>query len=462
MAELNATILDRVRLNASNDYQQRIPLAAVDGVDAVQKALSEPYNGRFYNEFQDGLVTVLGQQRANQLNWGNPLSKFKGDHFLDGKSFQDYAVGLVSAQQYDQFDTAAILRQNKVDIHSAFYSVNRRVVYPITVNESMLRQSFLREGGLNDFINMVLQAPVTSDEYDEYNFMLQTFAGANQRTPFYNIQSTIADESNPTDQEIKTLSRRIRSTVMEMGVSPNGLYNGFGVPTVSAPGDLVMITTPGILAAMQVNVLADAFNKTEVEFKQEMIVVNQLPWAGVHAIVVDRKAVIAGDSLYTIEGFRNAGTLTSNYFLHHHGGYAISPMHNIAVFSNTADSQVGVIDFELTGIDAALAVNGEAVTTAKRGSLVDVVVTATGDVDPDNELFRVPNNWTWSIASGVDADGHVSPRTFIDSNGRLHVGRDLEVGAVLTITVTSAYLNPSAVIGAPTVTVSDTVTLTVG
>ena len=466
MSELNSTVVDAVWLVGSNDYQQRVPLTSdylnpQDGLDAVHKALTEPGNGNIWNEFETNLLVVVGKQLVHQLNWSNPLSVFKKDHFVGGKDFEEYAMNFIKGEAYSQEDTAAILRQNKVDVKRATYSVNRRVRYPITVNPDMLSASFVNgSNGLNDFLNATLNAPVISDQYDEYRFMLQAFAAANLRNAFTNIQVTIADPENPTEVEIKKLSRKLREVGLQMKTTPNGRYTGFGVPTISQTEDLVLITTPAIRASMSVDVLASAFNRDEADFVNDMILVDELPWADAWAILVDRKTVIAGDSLLSMTSFNNGATLTTNFWLHHHGGYAISPFGNVAVFSNSAASAIGVQTVEVTAITAKFVdAAGTTVTTAKPNSRTQLVVEGVGTIDPTNELFRIPGTWTAELSTS-NPDG-ISSRNYVDSNGVLRLYSDVKAGDVITATVTAAYYNPSNPVGQSTTPITTEVTITV-
>ena len=463
MATNNATILDRVRLTASSDYQQRIPLGVTDGAEAVQKALLDINNGQLFNEFVKGLTLQIGVQKAKQLSFTNPLAVFKTDKFLNGKTYQEYATRLIKPLQYNPRDPAGVLRNYDLPVESYFYKVNRKVVYPVTVNADAVKASFNNvESGLNDYLSLMLRAPWTSNQYDEFRFMLNTLAAANAHRPFYNVQCSIADVNNPTEVELKRLSRKLREFARKQAIAPSGLYNGAGIPTLVEAKDLVLFTTPEIYAGLEVEVLADAFNQTRVDFENRIIMVDEFPWAGTHAILADKEAIIAGDSLLKMTSFPNAYTDTENFFLHAQGGYAISALSNVIVFSNTVSTQVGVVEVELTSIEATWgegAVEAPADTfTAEAGTLVELIVTATGTIDPENSNFVVPSNYTVEITSDA---GDVSPRTYVDSTGMLFIDSATPSGSTLTVVVTAAYRNPSAALGTPTTAVTSTIELAI-
>ena len=68
MAVKNSTILDQVWLSATNDYQQRIPRASQEGVTKVAKALFQPMNRNYYNEFVNALINRIGLTVVRQLD----------------------------------------------------------------------------------------------------------------------------------------------------------------------------------------------------------------------------------------------------------------------------------------------------------------------------------------------------------------------------------------------------------
>ena len=68
-----------------------------------------------------------------------------------------------------------------------------------------------------------------------------------------------------------------------------------------------------------------------------------------------------------------------------------------------------------------------------------------------------PESVTYEV--GVTRDGAAvdSYRTYVDEYGVLHLGEDLEVGDVVTVTCTSTYVNPSG----STTAMADDVTATI-
>ena len=458
MAVNNATIMDAILLEASNDYYNRVPQASVDGIQAAQNAVLG--NNRLFNEFVHNMAVLIGSQKANILRYSNPLSIFKSDAFKDGKIHMEYGTGFVDPMQYDPLATHRVLGNYELDVETAFYAVNRKVLYPVTVNPKQVRSAFNNvESGLNDYISMMVNAPWISNEYDEYRFMLQTLAVANASHPFYNVQSTISDINNPTADEAKGLSRKIRTYAEKLGLQPSPLYNGMALPTLTPKENLVVITIPEVKAALDVEVLADAFHIDKTDIAQRIVTVDEFPWAGVWAILADKELLLAGDFIQEIDGFYNPASLTQNYFLHAQGGYGVNAFKNAIVFSNTASTQVGVVEVELDSISAWVELNDGTISTeVLPNSLNHFKVSTTGTIDPANDNVLVPSTYTVKILNGTQ---EVSPRTFVNSAGHLVIGSDVAAGTTLTIQVTAAYRNPSAALGTPTTPITASVTVDV-
>jgi hypothetical protein len=87
------------------------------------------------------------------------------------------------------------------------------------------------------------------------------------------------------------------------------------------------------------------------------------------------------------------------------------------------------------------------------GDTVQLTITLDGSItNNDDGVFEVkPNAATFLVTvarttgEGADATttGVNSSKTRVDRNGVLHVAEDLVEGDVITVTATSAYINPS-------------------
>lgn len=440
----NHEALNVIYKNSSQAYRDRVPVATQANISDVYDSITDPTNGNIWNEFETGLVNLVGNQIVRDWTWQNPFAIFKKDGLLPmGAVIEEIAFDLTEAQGYDVRDDNVFKIQPQ-KVYSAFHKVNRKDRYQVTILKEELRAAFNSPTGLNDFINRKLSIPGKSDSYDEYLIMRNLLGLAAEKNDLHNVQVTIADPSNPTPEELRKLSTQIRATAKKMGVVPTGRYNSAKVKTVSRPEDLVLFLTPDMVAAMDVNVLADAFNISRADFASRVIELDEIPIPGVHAILVDTSWFVAGDYLREVTNFWNAKTFANNYYLHHWAIYSVSPFGNAVMFGEAPTSTHDEAEATLTGITAHFEdAAGDTQTTFSYGDKLDIVVMPEGTVSPQDVDLSVPGAATFEIKV-ADAAGEAirkTSRTYVDRYGRVYVQKGLEAGATVTVDATSTIVD---------------------
>ena len=166
MAVNNQTILEKVYLSATNDYQQRIPDPTQNAISATMDALFDPMNRRYYNQFIDALVNRIAFTYVRGKAWRNKLAPFKGPKLNYGSTIQEIAPKWVKAHSYDD-EATTLLKMHRPEAQAWYHSQNRRDRYEITVNHDELRTAFTDEYGLNNLVAKIMQVPSNSAEYDE-------------------------------------------------------------------------------------------------------------------------------------------------------------------------------------------------------------------------------------------------------------------------------------------------------
>lgn len=462
MATNNTTILDNVWLNASSDYQQRVPQASQAGVDAVRDVLFANGNRSYFNEFHEGLINRIGTSFVNMWSWSNPLAAFKREALDYGSTIQEIAVDLIKASGYN-FEDNNLFKRNPAMVYEAFHTVNRKDKYLVTINAAELKAAFTSEYGLNELLARELAVPGLSDEYDEYRIMVQLIGRAFAEGELYKVATPFANPLAPTGEELKAMSAAIRAHAGQLKF-PSGRYNAKGVPTVTRQEDLVLITTPEVLAYLDVNVLADAFHIDRTDFANRTVVIDQFPMAGVYAMLADRNWLVCADYIRETETFRNAASMEINFYYHHWGVYSTSPFSNAVIFGDLEGTQNAVVNVELASISANV-VNGDGtkVNAFSYGDDLQLEVTGKATVSPENDRFVAPSGYTADIklatAEGVAIERNVN--TALTRTGSLRVQEGLKAGDKITIVATSTYVNPSGDGKKPTAPKKSTTTLTV-
>lgn len=461
MAVKNSTILAKVWLNGTNDYQQRVPDPTQSNVSQTMKCLFSPMNGNLYNQFVDGFVNLIGQQRVNQSIWENPFTPFKGASLQYGSTIQESAPRWIKAHAYD--DAAEdLLRMERPEFAVWYHSMNRQDKYPISVVKPEIQQAFRDEYGLNRVINSIMNTPINSDNYDEYLLMLNLIAEYEHRWGFFkhNLSAFPTDEA--TGKELLTALR----TYAELLKFPSTLYNAadLNVPVFAKPNELVLLISASASASVDVNTLSGVFQLDKAEIQYRKIVVPDLPVPNAVALLTTDAFFVCNDIVYETGSFYDPNTLSTKYILHHWEIVSASPFVPAILFTTDAGTEIPTVTQTVTGLQLSAAPE-----TVKPGETVQLTPTIQGSLSPDDndELAVSPDAATWSVAAtrttGEPSDQTtvavpLNSRTYVDKYGVLHVQKTkLQTGDVITVTATSTYINPSGATTEYTATATVTV-----
>ena len=456
MAVNNSTILDRIWLAGTNDYQQRIPPTTQNDIAATQAALFAPENLNLYNQFVDALVNRIGSTYVHQQEWRNPLRIFKKDMLRYGDKAQEIAVKWIRSHSYAD-DREDVFKMYRPDANVWFHTVNRREFYPITVNREELEFAFTEEYGLNSFVAGIMQAPQNSDEYDEYRIMLELLAYYEDNFGFFKHTLSAAPTDEATAKELLVELRAYAGNLR----FPSSRYNAGlikDVPVFANPDELVVLMTPRTNAVVDVMALAAAFNMDRETIQQRIVMVDEFPVPNAVALLTTTDFFQCRDKLNQTTSQYNPLTLGTNYFLHRWGMYSVSPFVPAILFTTDTGTSIPTVTMTPDGITLA-----SAFETASAGDDVQLTINLTGAVSPEGHPIEVlPDAAIFDV--GVtrtnDDDETIavnSVRTWVDEYGVLHVGEDLLADDVITVTATSAYLNPSGSTTKYTATVQVTV-----
>lgn len=430
----NVALLDAVRRDASTDYQRRIPLATQSGVQSVLGGLTT-YRPA-WNEFLDALINRIGSVVARNISWQNPLAEFKRGMLEYGDTIEEIQVGLLTAHTYDpdrEYMEKDIFGQEVPDVESNFHKVNRQNFYKISVNEDLLKRAFLDGNGLSTFVGQLLEAPSTSDQWDEFLLTTRLFAEYEAQGGFYHVNvPDVRDIASGAD-DAKVALRKMRAMADTLKFVSTK-YNTAHMPTFARPDELVLFVTPEFNAAIDVEALAAAFNVDRTKMPSRVVVVPQEHFniEGCQAVMTVTDFFVIADQLLENTSQPNPVGLHQNYFLHHWQVVSASRFVPAVMFWTGADDEVVQVSTPVTGI-ATLNVQdkeGDTVTSVTRGALYAVVPEGAA-VPEDADTTAV----LWSVS------GHQSNKTFITNTGVLHVGSD-EPSESVKVTARSVWIDP--------------------
>lgn len=445
----NEEFLNRMRSDMSMEYQNRVPEATKANVKATMELLSD--NRPLYNEFVDALVNRIGLVIGRGMIYTNPLAIFKMGMLQYGNTIEEYGVGLLKAHTYDTDREALekeIFGQELPEVVASFHKINRQEYYKITINENLLMRAFLEPNGLSDFTTRLMQAPASSDAWDEFLLMCRLFAEYENNDGFFKVNVPDITAITSDEKAAKSVVRAIRSMTGTMQF-PTPLYNAAGLPVFARPDELILFATPEFQAAMDVEALAAAFNPDKLTTPRIITIpASQFAIKGAQAILTTKDFFVVADTKIQIEQARNPVKMHTNYFLHHHGIISASRHVNAVLFTTEPGTETESIETPVTSVTAIEVTDrsNTTVTDVKRGEIYNLLASAvTTPEGGDNDAV------IWKV------EGSTAPRTHVKQTGVLHVG-GTEGAESLKITATATWVDPD---GLTRVGLSSTTTVTV-
>lgn len=438
MAVDNRTIINQVFLRATSDYQQRIPQATQGTIAQTVRKLFDIQNRPYLNQFMDILVNRIGFTYVHQQSWDNPLSVFKRPKLNYGSTIQEIIPAWVKAHQYRD-DVETLLKMYRPEAGVNYHTQNRRDKYPITVNAEELRSAFVDEYGLNQLVAGIMQAPINSDEYDEYRIMWNLISEYEAGTGFYKHHM----DSAPNDEETaKAFLKQLRAYRRYFSY-PTANYNAPGVDIPVFEKDLsrmVLFIDPQTEASIDVDALAVLFHMEKAEVQSRVIVLDTMPVPNAFALLTTDDFFVCADTLYENASFYNPETLSTNYFLHHWGVYSVSGFVPSVLFTTGKGTETPVVTMTTSGFTAEAA----SATVAPGGTL-EITTDLVGTIEPSGyDIEVLPDSAVWSVAGTLGgAPVKLRANTYVDEFNTLHVAKTEKVGTELLLTATSTYVNPS-------------------
>jgi hypothetical protein len=438
----NIELLNAIRGVGSLDYQRRIPAADKSNIQEVVNDLRN--NRPAWNEFSDSLVNRVGLELYKNRIWSNPLAKFKIGMLEAGDTIEEIMVGLVEAKRYDPDRDELereLLGQERPRVDASYHKINRMDRYKITVNEVLLKRAFDNEFGLNRFVNGILDAPQTSDNWDEFLLMASLFKEMWRTGSFFKIAIPDISSATSNGDDARVSLRRMREVAENLQFISER-YNAAHMPTAANPEDLELFITPEALAAQDVEALAGAFNIEKANFSARTTVIPKEHFniPGAQAVLTTRDFFVVADTYMDTRQFQNPAGLTTNYWLHHHQVISASRFVPAILFTSAEEGTVIDLDtYEVTSTVAPTVTdrNGQTVTKVQRGEVYNVdSVAVTTPAGGDNDAVRYV------------LTGNESERTWITHTGTLVVAPD-ESAQSLTITdvaVDNEYISNSATV----------------
>ena len=314
-------ILNTIRDNASQAYQDRVPEATRNNIEEVGEAITDLNNAVVYNEFVTTLANMIYAPMLIKKSWQNPLGKFKKGKKTFGDTVEEVYNNFIKAQTFDQTGSG-LLTRHLPDTKVVFHRMNRQDSYVLTDSPEALAKAFKSYEGVAEYLENLFTTLRNSAELDEYILMRQLFAEAyeNNAMVVVAVADPTASKQN-ADDFIKTV--KTVSGDMTFANSNNNAYltaqsdDNKPIVTFSKLDEQVFIIDNPTNVSVAVDSLAYAFNKSVLEWNQtQKEVIDAFPIEGMVAALVDRNFFQVYDDLFTFREFENGLGLYRNHILH--------------------------------------------------------------------------------------------------------------------------------------------------
>lgn len=428
-------ILNAIRNTATQAYRDYVPVATQ--MPSNSKTIGEimMQYPAIQNEFVSALVNRIALTLVRNMSFSNPWSIFKKGVLDYGETIEEIFVELAKPFQYDPENAYKTeLRRQLPDVRAAFHAINYKKFYKVTIQQEELELAFLSWQGVDNLIIKIVDSLYKGEEYDEFlvmKYMLARHIVLGHLYPVAPSGSTMTTAA----KDYKAISNSL--------LFPSTLYNMSGVRNVTPRDDQYLIMTAEADAAMDVDVLAAAFNMDKAEFMGHRILIDSFSTfdterlddlfaddpnyvaltedeiailGNVNAVLVDKNWFMIYDNLLKFSEKYVGEGIYWNYWYHVWKTFSVSPFMNAVVFANATSSVTEVI---VSPSEASISVE-------KAGTVIhlNAEVTTTGFAN---------KQVVWSLDSVAEGIAR------IDESGNILVTSVPEEATTITATATSVF-----------------------
>lgn len=394
----------------------------------------------YQNAFLNALVNRIGRVLVTSRMWENPWAVFKKGKLEYGETVEEIFANIAKPHAYDPAKAESeVFKREIPDVRAAFHTMNFQKFYKVTISNDQLRQAFLSYGELTDLIARIVDTLYTSMQLDEYLVMKYMVCREALNGGIYVVKTgpITGAGADPTDAVKKYREYTNNLTFLK------STYNRAGVRNSTPVERQVIIVPNAAEATIGVDVLANAFNISQVDYLGRRIAVDSFDFDA------DDTARLAelfeGDSSYTpftgaeiaslqainaakfdpdwFMVFDNFEQFTENYngqglywqyFYHVWKTFSASPFANAIVFTSQ-DNAIKQVQVSPASSNAVVGTSVQLTATVTGTGLIDKSVTWTMEGSAD-------------LASGTTIDA---------GTGLLHIAADETVGTTITVTATA-------------------------
>ena len=389
-----AKVFNVIRENMSDVYMQTLPSATADNIQTISNILFNDAYQPMLNEFVTNLVNRIGLTIIRNKSFNNPLSVFKKGSMPLGTDIQDIYENPAQAEQYEINNTAMakLLTITDPDTHVAYYRRNRKDLYTKTISRENLQGAFVSWTDFENYISSITTSLYSGNYIDEFKLTKGLIDGA------YDNGKIIVDQVSAVTNEAtaKAFVKKARALFNKMKL-PSTDYNAYSkfsgakgeITTWTDEDRFVLIVTSDVMAEVDVEVLARAFNIENSKFLGRVIEIDHFANSEIQAVLCDESWLQIYDNLLRFDEFYNARVMAWNEYLHAWGTFAICPFANAVCLSTATPKPATAVS--MSSSDIAGASVGDTAT----GTITTTPADATSNI-----TYKSSNDGVATIVKG--------------------------------------------------------------
>ena len=347
-----------IRENSTTVFMELVPSATEGNINEIKNILFNDSYQPQLNEFVNNLVNRIFLTIIENKQFTNPLALFKKGSVPLGVDIQELYTNPVNAEAYELSNTAMadILAITVPDTHVAYYRRNRKDKYKLSISRENLYGAFISWEKFEEYIVSVTTSLYSGNYIDEFEYTKKLVDGA------YNQNKVICEVvSKPVDTSTaNAFLKKVRALYTKMSL-PSTKYNSYSLMTGDADKKIktwtekeriVLITTADVLASVDVDSLAGAFQLDKKDFLSRVYVVDEFENDEIVAIMCDESWFKIYENLLRFDQDYNASCMVWQYYLHAWSTFAISPFANAICL--TTEQVVPVEEISISDVSATV------------------------------------------------------------------------------------------------------------
>lgn len=374
-------VFNVARSGMNEVYLNTLPVATEDNINTLSNILFNDAYQPMLNDFVSNLINRISLTIVRNKSFSNPLAVFKKGSIPLGTDIQDIYENPADPEPYELSNAAMakLLTITDPDTHVAYYRRNRKDLYTKSISRENLQAAFVSWEKFENYISAITTSLYSGNYISEFDYTKSLVDGAyDNNKVIVETVTAVTDEASA-----KAFVKKARSLYNKMKL-PSTNYNAYSkfsgakgqIKTWTDDDRFVLITTADVMAEVDVEVLARAFNIDSAKFLGRVIEIDKFENPQIQAVICDEAWLQIYDNILRFDEFYNPRTMVWNEYLHAWGTFAICPFANAVVLATEQPVPATSVKFgsDPIELDMSSTPSGESleVTIEPAGATTDV------------------------------------------------------------------------------------------